>query len=465
MSPIFTNNYYVNGLRDWCATPNCTSQDPVCVSNRHTIRKVLFVGDIDREWIQANIQPTYECAYISRVIESLLFIRLRRLQDLERLILSDAQDAMLSKVEHLTLSTDKRNKAKRPLTNNNMGEDTKDKVADKEKNEMNRVQYLIAMDHLVETNKEDDDGDISLGDLSDDHGKKGNSDEYISLEGSSNDHPEKDNNENKANHNSYKNNKEKSYSEASTSDLGINIDADMWRLNSIRLIFEAMYRRHKTFPPELKIHVSFTRHYLRKLNWVPEFDQYKTVELSKAPPRPIVETFLPGSPEKRSGGHKQENKRLRMDRPNSGGGGEELSTGLDEACKLFQERIIKEEEEERKEREIAIVRKWRQTTTSSGNDGEDDDESGDGDGEDKCDPLEENYDAADLRPQVHRATDPNLEQSYIGLKRLRLEEDDEDDYEDKYQGKGEGKGNGKASDVDDHVQRVEGTPEEDHEDL
>ncbi|KAF9382502.1 hypothetical protein CPB97_007123 [Podila verticillata] len=464
MSSIFTNNYYVNGLRDWCATPNCTSQDPVCVSNRHTIRKVLFVGDIDREWIQANIQPTYECAYISRVIESLLFIRLRRLQDLERLILSDAQDAMLSKVEHLTLSTDKRNKAQRPSTNNNMGEDTEDKVADKEKNEMNRIQYLIATDRLVETNKEDDDGDISLEDLSDDHDKKDNSDEYISLKGSSSDRPEKDNNESKANNNSYKNNKKMNYNEASTSDSGINIDADMWRLNSIRLIFEAMYRRHKSFPPELKIHVSFTRHYLRKLDWVSKFDQYKTVELSKAPPRPIMETFVPGLPEKRSGGHKQENKRLRMDRSSTsggGGGGEGPSTGLDEACKLFQDRIIKEEEEERKERETAIVRKWMQTMASSGNDEEDDDESGDGDDEGKSDLLEEDYDAADLRPQVRRATDPNLEQSYISLKRLRLEEDDEDDSDDKDQGKGEVS----AGNVNDHVQRVEGAPEEDDEDF
>lgn len=467
MSSIFTNNYYINGLRDWCATPNCTSQDSVtCASNRHTIRKVLFVGDIDREWIQANIQPKYECAYISRVIESLLFIRLRGPQELECLILSDAQDAMLSRVEHLTLSTHKPNKAKRRSTNNAMDEDFENKAIDEEKNEMNRIQYLIATDRLVEISKEDDNGDISLEDSSHHHNKKGNIDEYTGLESSSSDRPNKYNREYKANNNNYcKKNKEKNDNEASTPYSGINIDTDMWRLNAIRLIFEAMHKRHKNFLPQLKIHVSFSRHYLRKLDLVPKFDHYRIVEVSKAPPRPIMETFVPGSPEKRSGVHKQENKRLRMDRSGSGGGSEGPLSGLDEACKLFQEQIFKKGEEERKEREIAIVRKWKQTTASNGNDEEDDDESGDGNDEDESGQLEEGNDAADLCPQVQRAMDSNLEQSYIGLKRLRLEEDDENDYEDKDEDKGEGKGEVKAGIVDDHVQRIEGTPEEDDEDF
>jgi len=350
-----------------------------------------------------------------------------------------------------------------------MDEDFEDKVINEEKNGMNSIQYLIATDGLVEISKEDDDGDISLDDSSHHYDKKGNIDEYTGLESSSSDRPDKYNSEYKANNNKYKKNKEKNDNEASTPYSSINIDTDMWRLNAIRLIFEAMHKRHKNFLSQLKIHVSFSRNYLRKLDLVPKFDHYRIVEVSKAPPRPIMETFVPESPEKRSGGHKQENKRLRMDRSGSGGGGEGSLSGLDEACRLFQERIFKKGEEERKEREIAIMRKWKQTTASSGNDDEDDDESGDGNDEDESDQLEEGYDAADLCPQVQRAMDPNLERSYIGLKRLRLEEDDEDDYEDKGEDKdedkGEGRGKVKAGDVDDHVQRIEGTPEEDDEDF
>lgn len=53
---------------------------------------------------------------------------------------------------------------------------TQDKVTDKEKSEMSRIQYLTATDHPVETNK--DDGDISLKKISNRHGHQSINEDY-----------------------------------------------------------------------------------------------------------------------------------------------------------------------------------------------------------------------------------------------------------------------------------------------
>ncbi|KAG0087518.1 hypothetical protein BGZ93_007590 [Podila epicladia] len=432
MPPIFTNNYYINGLRDWCT--NCTAQDLAnCSINNHTTRKVLFVGDINREWIAANIKPTYECAYISRVIESLLYIRLAKPKELENLLLSDAEDAVLRQVEYLTLST--RSNAKAPKC---MGEvvdmDMDKKVPAEEMDELNRVQYLIATDYLLEA-RQDGDSDIKLENPSDHHNPPRNchddddddddddDKDYISLEDTSCDNPDnQNNNKNNENSNKDKGKDRKHDNQELIPDSGINIDSDMWRLQSIRLLFEVMHKRHRKFPEEPKIHVSFTKHYLRKVVTIQKFNAYTTVEFSKAPPRPIMETFVPGFSTKH--GHKQKRKRLRMD---ISGGSESGQGSLEEVCKLFQERILKKEEEERWEREIALMRKWKHTT--SGHDREDDgndDESGGDDEDEESDQLGEDYGYEDIRPKDEKG-DLNLEQSYHGMKRLRLEEDDDDD--------------------------------------
>ncbi|KAG0026462.1 hypothetical protein BGZ81_006328 [Podila clonocystis] len=416
MPPIFTNNYYVNGLRDWCDSPSCTAQDlAICAINNHTTRKVLFVGDITCEWIE-----------------------------LESLLLSDAEDAVLHRVEHLTLSARIKAKAPKYSTSNMNGDDSID--------ELNRIQYLIATDYPLEA-RQDDDGDIKLDNPSDHYSPPSN--HYISLEDTSSDRPDhldnQINNKNNDHSSRDKGKDKKDDNQTPIPDSAINIDSDMWRLHSVRLHFEVMHMRHRTFPEEPKIHVSFTQRYLRKLATIQRFHLYNTVEPSKAPPRPIVETFVPRSSAKC--GDKQERKRLRMDR--SGGGGESEQVGLEEMCKLFEERIVKKEEDERKARETALLRKWKYTV--SGRDGEDDDDDesgGDDDEEEENGEWEEDYGYGDIRPKDEKG-DPNLEQSFLGMKRLRLEEDDDDDYEDKDQ-----------SGKDDRVQDiVEDSPEEDDEDL
>ncbi|KAG0026944.1 hypothetical protein BGZ82_009211 [Podila clonocystis] len=463
MPPIFTNYYYVNGLRDWCASPSCTAQDlAICAINNHTTRKVLFVSDITREWIVANIKPTYECAYISRVIESLLYIRLAGPKELESLLLSDAEDALLHRVEHLTLSAKSKAKVLKHSTSH------MDEVENID--ELNRVQYLIAADYPLKA-RQDYDGDIKLDNPSDhfnppsdrhhdmnnnnNNNNNNNIKDYISLEDISSDHPDHPdnqiNNKNNNNSNKDKGKDKKDDNQAPIPASGINIDSDMWRLHIIRLHFEVVHMRHRTFPEEPKIHVSFTQRYLRKLATIQRFHLYKTVEPSKAPPRPIVETFVPGSSAKC--GHRQERKRLRMDR--SGGGSESEQVGLEVMCKLFEERIVKKEEDERKAREIAFLRKWKYTASGCDGEGDDDDESGgDDDEEEENGGWEEDYGYGDIRLKDEKG-DPDLEQSFLGMKRLRLEEDDDDDFEDKDQ-----------SGKDDHVQGVvEGYPEEEDEDL
>ncbi|KAF9333660.1 hypothetical protein BG006_003306 [Podila minutissima] len=436
MSQIFTNNYYVNGLQDWCVTSNCTAHDlATCSINNHTTRKVLFVGDINREWIKANIKPTYECAYISRVIESLLYIRLAGSKELESLLQSDAEDAVLRRVEHLTLNA--RSKAKAPKRMDE-DEDMNKKVSAEEMDELNRVQYLIATDFLHE-GRQDDDSDIKLespsvhhthpSDSHDDDDDDDDDDkDYISLEDTSCYHPDdQNNNKNIDNGNKDKGKDKKDDNQASIPDSGINIDSDMWRLHSIRYFFEVMYKHHKRFPEEPKIHVSFTQHYLRKLATIQKYNAYMTVQVSKAPPRPIVETFMPGFSAKQ--GHKQERKRLRMDR--SGGGGRSGHGGLEEVCKLFQERILKKQEDERKEREIALMRKWNYTMSvrAGEDDGDEEKSCGDDDDEEENDQLEEDCVYGDIRPKDEKG-DPDLEQNSLGMKRLRLEEDDDDDCDD-----------------------------------
>lgn len=455
MPPIFTNNYYVNGLRDWCATPNCTAQDlAICTINSHTTRKVLFVGDINRKWIEANIKPTYECAYISRVIESLLYIRLAEPHELESLLLSDAEEAVLRRVEHLTLSA--RSKAKAPkhsTTNMDDDEDIYKKVSVEEMDELNRVQYLIATDYPLEARQEDDGGNIKLDNpryhhnaLSNRYDDNNNND-YISHEDTPGDHSDNQNSNKSKENDINDEGRDKKLDYKPIPDSGVNIDSDMWRLHSIRLLFEVKHEWHRRFPEEPKIHVSFTQHYLRKLATIQKFDEYKTVEPSKAPPRPVVETFVPRSSKQ---GHRQERKRLRM----HPGGGENGKVGLEEMCKLFEERIVKKEENERKEREIALMREWKHITV--GRTGEkDDDRSGEDDhDDDENDQLKEDYGYSDIRPKDEKG-DPNLEQSYLGMKRLRLEEDDDADYEDR-----------DTSGKDDRVLGVvKGIPEEDEEDL
>ncbi|KAG0348137.1 hypothetical protein BG004_005963 [Podila humilis] len=512
---IFTAEYYRTGVRDWCASPFCTGDDPQYCRAHHKTRKVIFIRDITLDWVKRNIKEIYWCAYVARVMESLIYIRFADPNELQDMLHADAHDAFLTQVQNMTISgrvtSDKskqiaesgseagrlRNKA--ALTKEYHDASTGSKywqrpvVTQQEIHEMNQMHYLVATEDSVDSQaksslkasnisfinikvkREQEDNnviDLCRDDTEDDGDNETD-------DGNDNDNDDEDENlerEEEEEEEDDEYHEDDSYSKScfnraraqiksryanykdTSSDSGVNIDTELWRLHYLRLKCFADSTNTHSYPSLPKIHISFSEHYLRPLNHVKTFSAFKKVEYGQGPPRPTIDTLTPdvaASRDKKNflshhRGPKQENKRMRMDRSSSASSSSSISERnyrraaeerqtLDEMCKRFQERA---ERSSKEHRAADIMRRWTHSVHRGGNEKEEEEKDEETDCEEERDAgtddegMEADDEYSSDRLTVGTITskigdkdgkDMIVEMSANGLKRLRIDDDDYDE--------------------------------------